>query len=109
MLQVLLSEVVKDHNSSSASGGSSSSCDGDLCLVPMLNAPLMDAEESQVLLQGPAAAAAALGLILHMRCVICLYNRCLLPLRFVDQPPRACLQRAVHCSRVHNAARDETD
>lgn len=59
---MFLSEVVKDHNaSSSASDGSSSSssCDGELCLVPMLNAPLMDAAESRLLLQGPAAAAVA--------------------------------------------------
>uniref|UniRef100_A0A383WJK3 AMP-dependent synthetase/ligase domain-containing protein n=1 Tax=Tetradesmus obliquus TaxID=3088 RepID=A0A383WJK3_TETOB len=59
--EVFLSEVVKDHNASSnASDGSSSSssCDGEPCLVPMLNAPLMDAEESRLLLQGPAAAAA---------------------------------------------------
>jgi hypothetical protein len=58
-MQVFLSEVVKDHNSSSSSsnGGSSSSCDGEPCLVPMMIAPLMDAAESQLLLQGPAAAA----------------------------------------------------
>ncbi|KAF6263640.1 hypothetical protein COO60DRAFT_1635021 [Scenedesmus sp. NREL 46B-D3] len=53
--EVFLSEVVKDHNSSSSSG--SSSGDDDPCLVPMLNAPLMDTSESQLLLQGPGVAA----------------------------------------------------
>jgi hypothetical protein len=56
-LQVFLSEVVKDHNSSSSYGGSSSSCDGEPCLVPMVNAPLMDAAESLLLLQGPGSIA----------------------------------------------------